>query len=179
MSRLIIFAGLPGTGKTTLAKKLAVELNYFYLRVDCIEAPFASINATAGQRGEGYEALINLAYENLSLGHHVIIDTVNPLHISREMFNQLAERTKAETIQFELKIKDAFIHRSRIENRKSDIVGLKAPSWNDIITREYEKWDIDLDGENHEIWTDDAENAFNQCLSIIAEKFNHTNQVHC
>ncbi|GAA4792246.1 hypothetical protein GCM10023231_20250 [Olivibacter ginsenosidimutans] len=34
---------------------------------------------------------------------------------------------------------------------------------------------IDLDGANHEIWTDDTEYAFDQCLGIIAEKFDHTN----
>lgn len=170
MRKLIIFAGLPGTGKTTLAKKISAKLGYFYLRVDCIEAPFAITNSKAGEQGEGYEALINLAYENLTLGHNVIIDTVNPLHASRKMFNQLAARTGVEIIQFELKIKDALIHKSRIENRKSDIHGMKCPSWEDVIKREYEEWDIALDGKNYLIWTDDTESALNSCLSIIADK---------
>lgn len=171
MSKLIILAGLPGTGKTTLARKLSVQLNYFYLRVDAIEAPFTKANSDAGKIGEGYEALTNLAFENLILGHNIIIDTVNSLHISRNMFNQLAERAKAEVLQFELKIKDTSIHKSRVENRKSDVEGLRVPSWEDVLKREYEEWDTTSDGKNYEIWTDDFEKAFNQSLAIITEKF--------
>lgn len=167
MSKLIIFAGLPGTGKTTLARRLSCKLNYFYLRVDAIEAPFASINPKAGQEGEAYRAMINLAYENLILGHNVIVDAVNPLHISRRMFHQLANRTKAEYIQLELKIKDTLLHKTRVESRKPDIEGLAVPSWEDVVKRVYESWDIELDGENYEILTDDFESAFIRCLSVI------------
>ena len=171
MSKLIILAGLPGTGKTTLARKLSKKFNYFYLRVDCIEGPFAMTNSKSEQKGEGYEALINLAFENLILGHNVIIDTVNPLHITRKMFNDLAERTKAETIQFELKIKDTFLHKTRVENRKSDIDSLKIPTWNDVMEREYEEWDTNIDGKNYEIWMNDMENAFKGCLKVIKNEF--------
>lgn len=38
----ITLAGLPGTGKTTLAKNLSLV----YLRLDCIEVPFYRYNAT-------------------------------------------------------------------------------------------------------------------------------------
>lgn len=170
MSKLIIFAGLPGTGKTTLARKLSSKLNYFYLRVDCIEVPFLTYYPKAGENGEGYEALINLAHENLVLGNNVIIDTVNPLHISRKMFNQLKENTKSKIVQFELKIKNQITHKNRVEKRKSDIRGLKNPTWNDVIKREYEEWNPALDGNRFEIWTDDMENAFDNCLKIISEK---------
>lgn len=170
MGKLIVLAGLPGTGKTTLAKKITRRLTYVYLRVDCIEAPFAAINPKAGQEGEGYEALINLAYENLQLGLNVIIDTVNPMHLSRKKFLQLAARTKAEMLQFELKIKDAMTHKSRVENRVSDIPGLKVPSWEDVLKREYEPWDSRLDGKCYEIYTDDMEKALDQCLGIITSR---------
>lgn len=34
---LIIFSGLPGSGKSTIAQALAKQLNAFYLRIDTIE----------------------------------------------------------------------------------------------------------------------------------------------
>ena len=92
--KLIILAGLPGTGKTTLARLLSKKLSLVYLRVDCIEAPFIAHNPNAGSEGEGYQALINLATENLRIGHGVIIDTVNPLHLSRAMFMDLSKETQ-------------------------------------------------------------------------------------
>ena len=35
---LIVFGGLPGSGKTTLSRSLAAELHAAHLRVDLIEA---------------------------------------------------------------------------------------------------------------------------------------------
>ena len=35
--RLIVFGGLPGTGKTTISRALAKKLGAFYLRIDTIE----------------------------------------------------------------------------------------------------------------------------------------------
>ncbi|KTD43372.1 AAA family ATPase [Legionella quateirensis] len=34
---LIILGGLPGTGKTTISKRIASHLNTMYLRVDTVE----------------------------------------------------------------------------------------------------------------------------------------------
>jgi hypothetical protein len=86
------------------------------------------------------------------------------------MFNQLKERSKSVTVQFELKIKNSELHKSRVENRKSDVDGLKIPTWNDVIEREYEEWKEELDGKRFEIWTDDMENAFETCLKVISEE---------
>jgi predicted kinase len=50
---LIVFGGLPGTGKTALARMLAVRLQAVYLRIDTIEQ--ALRNAKAMKTGrEGY-----------------------------------------------------------------------------------------------------------------------------
>lgn len=87
------------------------------------------------------------------------------------MFQALKDRTHSETIQFELKIKDSSIHKSRVETRTSDMAGLKIPGWKDVLKRSYDKWDNGIDGNRYEIWTDDLETAFNNCLSIIAEKW--------
>ncbi|MBO5038852.1 MAG: AAA family ATPase [Alphaproteobacteria bacterium] len=164
---LIVLAGLPGTGKTTLAKMLSKELNLFFLRVDCIETPFMTQNEMCGSSGEGYQALVNLAEENLNLGHSVIIDCVNPIHDSRKMFLNLAQRTNAVLFQFELKTKDLNLHRKRIEKRKADIPNQKLPSWNDVLIHNYECWDEKKDEAVAIIWTDNICQAFDKCLDIL------------
>jgi putative protein kinase ArgK-like GTPase of G3E family len=47
-NRLIVFAGLPGTGKSTLAQRLAREIGAIYLRIDALEqAPVDRVAAGA------------------------------------------------------------------------------------------------------------------------------------
>ena len=75
MNRLIVFAGLPGVGKTHLARQLAATLHAVYLRIDALESPFTPFGDL---RDFGYRSASNVARENLLLGHDVIIDAVIP-----------------------------------------------------------------------------------------------------
>lgn len=163
----ITLAGLPGTGKTTLARLLAKKLSLVYLRLDCIEVPFYRYNATSGSKGEGYDAIVNLARENLNLGLGVIVDTVNPLHLTRKSFRDLAKETNANFLQFELKTNNLLLHKKRIEQRKADIVGHNLPTWNKVLNVEYEEWDGSVDGLATVIFTDNGEKAFSECLDTI------------
>jgi hypothetical protein len=73
---LIVLGGLPGTGKTTIGRKLAIELAAVYLRIDSIEQ---SIRGTGGSvEGEGYRVAHAVAEDNLRLGRIVVADCVNP-----------------------------------------------------------------------------------------------------
>ena len=163
----ITLAGLPGTGKTTLAKSLAKKLSLVYLRLDCIEVPFCRYNATSGLKGERYDAIVNLARENLNLGLSVIVDTVNPLHLTRKLFRDLAKESNVKLLQFELKTNNLLLHKKRIEQRKADIIGHNLPTWNKVLNVEYEEWDESIDGLVTVIFTDNGENAFNECLDTI------------
>jgi predicted kinase len=53
---LIVLAGLPGTGNTTIARKLANELAALYLRIDWIEQSIR--NAGKPVEGEGYSVAL-------------------------------------------------------------------------------------------------------------------------
>jgi len=80
---LIALGGLPGVGKSALAKALARRIGAVHLRIDTIEQ--ALRNAGREVSGpEGYLVARDLAADNLRSGHTVIVDAVNPLETTRD-----------------------------------------------------------------------------------------------
>lgn len=81
--RLLVVSGLPGTGKTALAKTLVREVQAAYLRVDVVEPLL--IRAVIDVGLLGYEIVRELALSNLAMGRSVVVDLVNPLPITRRI----------------------------------------------------------------------------------------------
>jgi predicted kinase len=77
---LIVFSGLPGTGKTTIARELACRIGAVYLRIDVIEQALRDAGMLPG--ASGYGVANALALSNLTVGHTVIADCVNPVRES-------------------------------------------------------------------------------------------------
>ena len=141
MPTLIAFAGLPGTGKTTVARELAKQLGAVYLRIDTIEQALRNASAFTGEiQDAGYRAAYAIAEENLRQGLTVVADSVNPLNLTRDAWAAVAARAKATLLEVELICTDQTEHRHRIETRKADIAGHKLPSWSEVTAREYEPW---------------------------------------
>lgn len=88
---LYIFGGLPGTGKSTLSAALACRCDAVYIRIDTIEQ--AIRGSGLGVDGPaGYMVGYALALENLRLGAAVVADSVNPLHVTRKAWVDVARR---------------------------------------------------------------------------------------
>lgn len=139
---LIVFGGLPATGKTTLARALARERQAVYLRIDTLEQALRESGRLIGDLGPaGYMAAYALAEENLRLGRMVVADCVNPLAITRQAWRQAATAAGAMIIEIEVMCSDADEHRRRVETRSIDIAGLAPPNWRQVVEREYEPWD--------------------------------------
>jgi predicted kinase len=137
--RLIIFSGLPGTGKTTLAKRLAARLNAVYLRADTIEAVLRD-GGIADIGALGYMIGYATAKENLSLCNTVIADSVNPWQLTRDAWRQAAKDAGKPSIDVEIVCSDRREHRRRVEKRQIDIEGFKLPTWQEVLDRDYHPW---------------------------------------
>lgn len=139
---LIVFGGLPGTGKTTLARAVADETSATYLRIDTIEQTLRSSGTLAADVGPaGYLVAYALAESNLLLGRTVVADSVNPLAVTREAWRRVAATTSSAIIEIEIICSDTAEHRRRVETRSVDVAGLIVPSWQDVMERDYEPWD--------------------------------------
>src|SRR5437867_6292128 len=133
---LVIFGGLPGTGKSTLALRLARQLRAVYLRIDTIERAMVEGEGASSVGEGGYCVAYAVAEDNLRLGHTVIADSVNPLQITRSAWLNVAKRVGVASVEIEVICSDRVEHRHRVETR-SAIVPV---TWQEVVTRDYEPW---------------------------------------
>ena len=130
---LIILAGLPGVGKTTLARELARRTGAVHVRIDTIEQALRDAGALAGPMDDaGYRVAYAVAADNLRLGRSVIADCVNPVRASRAAWRAVAAGVPVAAVEIEVVCSDAAEHRRRIETRTTDIPGLRPPTWAEI-----------------------------------------------
>jgi predicted kinase len=115
---LIVVAGLPGSGKSTMAVDLGRALNCAVLGVDQAEAAMwrAGVSQSAPTHHAAYLVVAALAAEQLALGHDVIVDAVNGPEPARA--------------------------QDRIERRSRNIEGFPEPTWEGVLRRraEFPPW---------------------------------------
>ena len=162
MATLYIFAGLPGTGKTTLSQQLAQRLRATHLRIDTIEQALRDL-CQFQVEGEGYRLSYRIAADNLRLGLDVVADSCNTIELTRRQWEQVAIDNGSDFVNIETICTDAEEHRRRIESRSSNIEGLKLPTWQSVKDREYHDWSTDR------IVVDTAGQSVNPCLDLLIQ----------
>jgi predicted kinase len=141
--KLIVVAGLPGSGKSTVAEALSGALSLPVFSIDPIEAAMWRGGLAKAETGiAAYEVAIALAGEHLRLGHSVIVDAVNPIEAPRAAWRDLAATHRADLRIIECVCSDETVHRMRIEARVRNIAGMPEVTWARVLQRrsEYEPW---------------------------------------
>ena len=134
----IVLAGLPGTGKSTIARALAAGLGAVWLHVDSLEQAIRASGVVNGDlKDAGYRAAYAVAADNLRLGRTVIGDSVNPWMLTRNAWRDVGVRAGVPVVEIETICSDVQEHRRRIETRSNEVPDHVLPTWQDVIGRDY------------------------------------------
>ena len=138
---LYIFSGLPGSGKTTLSQALASCIGAAHLRIDTIEQALRDLCSVEVQ-GEGYRLAYRVAVDILRSGVSVTADSCNPIELTRREWEQVARDAGVPYVNIEVVCSDPGEHRKRVETRRATVPGLRLPTWQDVLDREYDSWSV-------------------------------------
>ena len=136
---LVVLGGLPGSGKTTLARALARSLGAAHVRIDTIEQALlrTSLGLTRPEEA-GYVIGATVAADCLAAGVTVVADAVNAVDEARAGWRSVAG--SARTVEVWLTCSDVDEHRRRVESRVADITGHRQPTWADVAAVDVDPW---------------------------------------
>jgi predicted kinase len=143
---LVVFAGLPGSGKSALARGVADAIGATYLRIDTIESAIVSVLMPFRDNPVGYVVAERVAADQLVAGRDVVADAVNGVAAARAGWVALAARTGAALRFVEVRCSDVAEHRRRVEAREPEMPGQDVPTWEQVRQRRYEPWPPELSG---------------------------------
>ena len=119
MTLLVVFAGLPGSGKSLLARGVAGAIGATYLRIDTIESAIVSTFMPYRDNPVGYVVAERVAGDQLADGRDVVADAVNGVAAARAGWVTLAARTGAALQFVEVRCSDVAEHRRRVEGARA------------------------------------------------------------
>ncbi|MEV8214797.1 ATP-binding protein [Leifsonia sp. NPDC077715] len=135
---LVAMAGLPGSGKSTIAEILAGRIGATVISVDPIEASIlrAGIDSDQPTGLAAYLVAETMAEQVLLSGHSVVVDAVNAVEPARLQWRDLAERCDVKLRVVETVCSDPELHEDRLSKR-SPLVAAYAVEQS---TEEYDEW---------------------------------------
>ena len=134
---LIVMSGLLGSGKSTIAERIAEKLLIPIFSVDPIE--LAMLEAGIQQGFEtglaAYIVASTLASEHLKLGISVVIDAVNAEEEGKNTWRELGRKYGLTPIVLEVVVSNQALHRRRIASRMRDLHGFSEVTWDHVEAR--------------------------------------------
>ncbi|GAA4368216.1 AAA family ATPase [Agromyces bauzanensis] len=131
VTQLVVMAGLPGAGKSTIAEIVGARLGATVVSVDPIESAIlrAGIDADQPTGLAAYLVAEQIAEKELESGRTVIVDAVNAAEAARLQWRDLADRTDVRLRVIEVVCSDERLHRDRLEKRERGLPHLDETTW--------------------------------------------------
>jgi predicted kinase len=146
--QLIVFTGLPGSGKSSIAEAAARELGIPVFAKDWLEAMLIRCELKPAENGPplgsaGYQLLTTLAERQLRLGQSVILDSVASTVSIHAEWRALAQAYQAAWRVIECICSDEVAHRDRLKVRQRGIPGWHELDWSVVerVRVYYAPWD--------------------------------------
>jgi predicted kinase len=137
---LVVVGGLPGVGKTTVARAVAGRLPAAHLRIDTFEAALLRLELLGEVGAQGYELALAAADTCLTAGTDVVVDAVFDVAAARRPFRELGARHGVATHWVRLICTDRAEHERRVTEREADLAGHTVPAWPDVQARRVDQW---------------------------------------
>jgi predicted kinase len=141
MNKLVIFSGLPGTGKSTLANQLARELQWTLLKIDDV------VNNIPENPGTEFwdsqvEVLLTLTETQLDIGLSVIVDSVF-MNTDRQHAQALAQKYQAHFRPIYTYLSDEKIWEQRVTARSDQLDNPAGATWEQVKHQSghFRKWE--------------------------------------
>ncbi len=145
---VIVFSGLPGTGKSSIAEAVALRLGIPVFAKDWLEAALLRCESKPAENAlpigsAGYQLLTTLAERQLQLGQSVILDSVASTLSIRAEWRALAQAYQAGWCVIECICSDESLHRERLGVRERGIPGWHELDWSEVerVKAYYAPWD--------------------------------------
>jgi predicted kinase len=127
VNSLVIFSGLPGTGKSTLANRLARKLHWPLL---CIDDVIGEVPENAGMPfwDSKVKILLGLTKVQLDLGLNVIVDSVF-MNMDRNHAQELARTYNARFLPIYVFVSDDKVWEQRVTARYDEMNNKDVATW--------------------------------------------------
>lgn len=150
-ARLIVFSGVPGTGKSTLADAAGRELAIPVFAMDWLLGsltPFGGYHLDLDRSlGIGMELAVTLAFRQLRLGQSAVVDYPAEEPAFRARLKSLADAAGAEFKVVVCTCSDQRVHQARLEGRTRGIPGWhEGGNWDNVQRRlaQFPPWPGDV-----------------------------------
>lgn len=140
---LVIFSGLPGVGKSTLADRLARQLRWPLLKIDDV---IGEVPETPGIEfwDSKVDVLLDVLNTQLELGLDVIVDSVF-MNMDRQHAQKLAHKYQVRFLPMYVFLSDDKVWQERVTKRFNELNDQDVATWERIQHQRehFARWEED------------------------------------